>query len=80
MSRLKVHPNGDREWKNSLKQHHRVEGPAMEDGDGTKTWLRRGFPHRPQWIENDRWIVLTKWIERPGESIPPKIAMREDDA
>ena len=39
-------------WKNDKGQDHRVDGPAVEHSDGTKSWYLNGERHRedgPAW-------------------------------
>lgn len=38
---------GDSLWRNGVL--HREDGPAMEYGNGTREWLRDGYPHRDPW-------------------------------
>ena len=37
---------GTKYWKNHKGQLHRIDGPAIEDADGTKTWYVDGKLHR----------------------------------
>jgi len=47
MSKRPCHSdNGDRFWSNKQGFLHRIHGPAMEDVDGFKRWLRDGLDHR----------------------------------
>ena len=35
-----------KEYRNELGQYHRVDGPAIEEPDGTKYWYQNGNLHR----------------------------------
>jgi hypothetical protein len=38
--------NGNKVWRNSKGQIHRIKGPAIEYSNGDKEWLQNGFLHR----------------------------------
>jgi hypothetical protein len=43
--KMKVHPNGTKEWRLNGNRH-RTDGPAFEGADGSKMWHLNGKLHR----------------------------------
>ena len=43
---LTIDENGDKYWRNKEGELHRIDGPAIEYGDGTKEWHKNGKLHR----------------------------------
>jgi len=43
---LEINKYGDRFWFNKNRNLHRLDGPATERNDGTKTWYKNGKKHR----------------------------------
>jgi len=41
-----IDKDGNKWWKNSQRQLHREDGPAIEWADGTKHWYINNKPHR----------------------------------
>ena len=68
---------GNKFWYNSLGQHHREDGPAIEYTNGDKFWYKNGLFHREDgpafdvvserkewWIDNHHFfesITFSKW-------------------
>lgn len=46
MSKLKIDKNGDRFWLNEDGMLHRIDGPAVEENNGSKEWFFNGERHR----------------------------------
>ena len=44
--KVTVDEQGTRCWYNESNQLHRVDGPAIESADGTKSWYLNGKCHR----------------------------------
>ena len=44
--KVKVHSDGTREWFNLNGKRHRVDGPAVEDANGYKSWYLNNQRHR----------------------------------
>ena len=44
--RIEVNEYGTRMYHNSAGQLHRIDGPAIENADGSKFWYQNGQPHR----------------------------------
>ena len=41
-----IDEDGNKIWKNDKGQYHRIDGPAIEFADGTKSWYINGQRHR----------------------------------
>ena len=41
-----INENGDKIWRNSAGQYHRIDGPAIECANGDKVWYVNGKRHR----------------------------------
>ena len=41
-----IDPDGDKRWHNSSRKLHRLDGPALEHDDGSKSWWVNGKLHR----------------------------------
>ena len=44
--RVEVDEDGNRFYCNSNGEFHRIDGPAVEWGNGTKRWFQNGLRHR----------------------------------
>ena len=45
-STFTIDENGDKFWRNKEGELHRIDGPAIEYGDGDKEWYKMGKLHR----------------------------------
>ena len=45
-STLEIDPFGNKWWKNKNGEYHRLNGPAIELTDGTKSWWQAGLKQR----------------------------------
>ena len=45
MPKLKIDNNGNRKWLNSKDQLHRLDGPAVEEDNGSKAWYLKGIEY-----------------------------------
>ena len=45
-STLTINKNGDKFWRNKEGKLHRIDGPAVEYGNGAKHWYQNGVLHR----------------------------------
>ena len=43
---MEISGNGNKYWKNSLGQLHRLDGPAIEYAHGSEVWYKNGKKHR----------------------------------
>jgi hypothetical protein len=56
---LEIDENGNKSWKNTNGDLHRLDGPAMETFIGTKAWYQNGKCHRldgpaKEWYDGDK--------------------------
>ena len=45
-SAMTIETDGRKAWRNKQGQRHRLDGPAIEDADGSKEWYQKGQLHR----------------------------------
>ena len=45
-SAMTIETDGRKAWRNKQGQRHRLDGPAIEDADGTKYWYQKDQLHR----------------------------------
>ena len=55
--------SGTTKWFNEVGNLHRIEGPAIEDADGSKWWYLNGVLHREggpavEWADGSKWWCL----------------------
>ena len=65
----KLHKNGNKTWKNSAGQYHRIDGPAVEFTDGHKEWWFNGQRHRTdgpavEWADGTKWWYIHGQLHR----------------
>ena len=83
---VKVSDFGDKFWYQDGKRH-RIDGPAVEDADGSKHWYQDGKLHRTdgpavawfdgikRWYLNGKELTEAKWREavKPKQSCAGEI-------
>ena len=74
-SKLYKHINGNKEWRNSLGQLHRENGPARIRADGTQEWWINGKRHRRngpaiEWNDGEKeWYLNGELHREDGPAI-----------
>jgi len=72
---VRVQPDGGRSWHDSENKLHRLDGPAVENADGSRAWMIHGQTHRLDGpaIENAdgtcAWMVSGKYHRVGGPAI-----------
>ena len=64
-----LHGNGDKTWRNSTGQYHRLDGPAIEHADGSKCWCINGQRHRTngpavECADGTKWWCINGQLHR----------------
>jgi len=60
---------GDKEYKNSKGEYHKLDGPAIESSNRNKYWYKEGKRHRidgpaDEYTNGDKyWWVLNQYLE-----------------
>ena len=74
-SKLEVGEDGTKRWMNSKGQLHRLDGPAYEESDGSKSWWVQGQRHRLdgpaiEWSDGSKeWWVQDKLHRLDGPAV-----------
>ena len=72
-----IDQDGNKRWRNTAGELHRVDGPAIERADGTKEWLQHGMLHRDGDLPaTERASGFKEWF-RHGEQYVPALSLAE---
>ena len=61
---IEVDNEGTRFYYNSAGQLHRTDGPAIEWGNGNKSWYQNGQLHRTDGAAIEWWDGDKRWYQR----------------
>jgi len=64
------------QWFNERGQHHRLDGPAIEEADGTKYWYQNGKRHRIDGPAIERADGSKSWYIQGKELTEPEFLAR----